>query len=181
MYVIYLIFFFQGTSYVICLDSLSSSDNLYVHVSKPPKENSVGGLIYKELKTVSDNLGYGTIEGKHKKINLAEENLGWEHERFSIRRLPAATFSTLKSFNELLRNSIFDELQGEQINRLHRHTTVVAEALARHIYNISYNQIFAEPLVIFLFFSVFMRWIKKKKKNCFFIINFFHRAFPKIL
>ena len=141
--------FFQDASYVICLDSVSSSDNLYVHVSKPPKDTSAGGLFYRELKAASVAIGQGKVEGVHKKINLAEESLAWEHERYSIRRLPAATLSTLRSHEDPLRNTILDTIQDGQINRLHKHTTIVAEALARHMYNISYSQIFAEPLVSF--------------------------------
>jgi hypothetical protein len=129
------------------LDSVSSGNNLYVHVSKPPKESSPGGLIYKELKAVSDSFGYSNVEGIHKKINLADESLAWEHERYSIRRLPAATLSSLKSHEDPLRNTILDTVQEFQVDKLYKHTSVVAEALARHMYNISYSQIFAEPLV----------------------------------
>lgn len=148
---------------MICLDSVSSGDNLYVHVSKPPKDTSAGGLFYKELKAASDGLGHaGTVEGVHKKINLAEESLAWEHERYSIRRLPAATLSSLKSHEDPLRNTILDEVRSAdgQIDRLLRHTSLVAEALARHMYNISYSMIFAEPLVsglgifVIFFFSL---------------------------
>ena len=44
----------------------------------------------------------------HKKINLAEDYLAWEHERFSIQRLPAFTVSRLESFKSPLRNTILD-------------------------------------------------------------------------
>nr|CAD7568715.1 unnamed protein product [Timema californicum] len=71
----------QDASFVLCLDTLASNDGLYLHVSKPPKEG---------------------MEGVHKKINLAEEVLAWEHERYSIRRLPAFTLSSLKTSSSSL-------------------------------------------------------------------------------
>lgn len=121
-----------------------------MHVSKPPKDNSSGGMFYKELKVVSESWGTVNVEGVHKKINLAEETLAWEHERYSIRRLPAATLSTLKSHDDPLRTTILDVMKNGQLDRLYRHTQVVAEALARHIYNLSSSQIFSEPLVYIL-------------------------------
>ena len=44
----------------------------------------------------------------HKKINLAEDYLAWEHERFSIRRLPAFTVSHIESYKSPMRNTILD-------------------------------------------------------------------------
>lgn len=124
-------------------------------MSKPPKENSSGGLFYKELKTVSQSLHTVNVEGVHKKINLAEEILAWEHERYSIRRLPAATLSTLKSHEDPSRTTILDVTRQGQIDKLYKHTQVVSEALARHIYNLSSSQIFADSLVrLLLRFSI---------------------------
>lgn len=96
---------------------------------------------------MSESLNVTTVEGIHKKINLAEETLAWEHERYSIRRLPATTLSTLKSHEDPIRTTILDVMQVEQIDRLFKHTQTVAEALARHIYNLSSSQIFTDPLV----------------------------------
>lgn len=138
----------QDAAYVICLDTLSASDNLFMHVSKPPKDNSSGGLFYKELITVSQSLNTSniTIHKVHKKINLAEETLAWEHERYSIRRLPAATLSTLKKHENPVRTTILDIAKNEQVDTLYKHTQVISEALARHVYNLSSSQIFADPL-----------------------------------
>jgi len=48
------------------------------------------------------------VEMVHKKINLADDYLAWEHERFSIRRLPAFTVSHLSSHKAVQRNTVLD-------------------------------------------------------------------------
>lgn len=86
----------------MCLDSISSGNSLYMHVSKPPKENTPVNVFYKELKSAAEKYHSSNnqvpIEGIHKKINLADDILAWEHERYSIRRLPAFTLSTIKVY-----------------------------------------------------------------------------------
>lgn len=85
--------------------------------------------------------------GVHKKINLAEDILAWEHERFSIRRLPAFTLSSLKSHKDFYRSTILDTEENLNIDRLMQNTKIVVEALGRHIYNSSLRDILGSPYV----------------------------------
>ncbi|XP_059425031.1 BOS complex subunit ncln isoform X2 [Carassius carassius] len=158
----------DNVAFVLCLDTLGNSDNLHLHVSKPPKEGSPQHLLLKELETVSaqqhPDLKFSMV---HKKINLADDTLAWEHERFGIRRLPAFTLSHLESHRSPVRHSIMDmrsvsslEGAGEattgphvDLTKLSRNTKVIAEALARVIYNLTDKgvggdlQIFTEQMV----------------------------------
>ncbi|KAG5889173.1 hypothetical protein JTB14_010813 [Gonioctena quinquepunctata] len=132
----------QEASYVICLDTLAANDSIYMHVSKPPKESSPASSFYKELKSTAADFQSATVEGVHKKINLADDILAWEHERFSIRRLPAFTLSTLKSHKDFRRTTIMDTMENLNMERLVDNAKIIAEALARHVYNVSGGSVF---------------------------------------
>ncbi|XP_022904622.1 BOS complex subunit NCLN [Onthophagus taurus] len=138
----------QEAAYVMCLDTLAAGDSLYMHVSKPPKEGAPAAIFYKNMKSVSERYPKITTEGVHKKINLAEDLLAWEHERFSIRRLPAFTLSSLKSHKDPLRGTILDTKQNTDLDRLKRNTEIVAEALASQIYNVSLGEVFGKSLKV---------------------------------
>lgn len=125
-------------SYVLCLDALGTGDSLFLHVSKPPKEGSDGAMFVKHLEEVRQELHPDvTFDLMHKKINLAEDYLAWEHERFSIRRLPAFTLSHIDNPKVLIRNSILDTRDAVKVDVLARNIRLVAEALARHTFNLS--------------------------------------------
>ncbi|KAJ8925817.1 hypothetical protein NQ315_009667 [Exocentrus adspersus] len=134
----------QEASYVMCLDTLATNDSIYMHVSKPPKEGSPASYFYKELKAVSEDFPLVDVESIHKKINLAEDVLSWEHERYSIRRLPAFTLSALRSHRDFKRATISDTRENLDVNRVIRNTKVIAEALARHVYNVSGGYVFGK-------------------------------------
>lgn len=85
--------------------------------------------------------------GVHKKINLADDILSWEHERFSMRRLPAFTLSTLKSYRDFRRSTILDTEENLNKDWLLQHTKIVVEALGRQIYNSSLGDILDSPYV----------------------------------
>ncbi|CAH1114348.1 unnamed protein product [Psylliodes chrysocephalus] len=127
----------------MCLDTLAANDSIYMHVSKPPKDGSPSSIFYKELKAAASVIHpAASVEGVHKKINLADDILGWEHERFSIRRLPAFTLSTLKSHKDFRKYTIMDTRENLDFDRLVRNAKIIAEALARHIYNVPSGEIF---------------------------------------
>ncbi|KAH8039659.1 hypothetical protein HPB51_008252 [Rhipicephalus microplus] len=140
--------------FTMCLDSLGSGDDLYVHVSKPPKEGSATSRLFNELQKVSETVSPATrVSMVHKKINLADETLAWEHERFSMRRLPAFTVSHLPSHRSPSRSSIFDTRDKVEKDKLARNVKVIAEALARILYNVTDSEasleVFRESLVCF--------------------------------
>ncbi|KAM9479893.1 BOS complex subunit ncln-like isoform 4-T4 [Salvelinus alpinus] len=160
----------DNVAFVLCLDTLGNGDSLHLHVSKPPKEGTAQYALLKELETVASNQ-YPEVKFSmvHKKINLADDTLAWEHERFGIRRLPAFTLSHLNSHREVQRSSIMDVRSvspssehgaGEppagphvDLRKLSRNTKLIAESLARVIYNLTEKgapgdlQIFTEQMM----------------------------------
>lgn len=126
--------------FVLCLDSISKTDNLFLHVSKPPKEGTPAFELVKEFEAVAEaffkEINFSMI---HKKINLAEETLSWEHERFSLhtQRLPAGTLSHYAEPTVLGRSSIFDVRNAHSDQKLERNIGFIAEVLVRHIFNLT--------------------------------------------
>jgi len=128
----------SDVAFVICLDTLGAGDDLYAHVSKPPKAGSATELLIKSLeKETTARRPDGKFAMVHKKINLAEDYLAWEHERFSIRRLPALTVSHLESYKDPLRNTILDSRNKVDDKIVVDNIKIIAEALGQYIYNLS--------------------------------------------
>ncbi|PIK38191.1 hypothetical protein BSL78_24969 [Apostichopus japonicus] len=132
--------------YVICLDSVGGSDSLHLHLSKPPKEGTLPYEILQNFKSAARDL-YPSFNFSmvHKKINLADEMLAWEHERFSIRRLPAGTISHLPSHRNIYRTSVADERWRVESSSLTRNVRIMAEGLARQIYSLQNNGVNGAP------------------------------------
>lgn len=80
-----------------------------MHVSRQPKE---GQASYELLRILENQANQSNIHFSliHKKINLATDLLAWEHERFSLNKIPAFTLSHFKSFKDSDRTSITDKL-----------------------------------------------------------------------
>ncbi|NP_001080457.1 Nicalin [Xenopus laevis] len=128
----------DNVAFVLCLDTLGNGDTLHLHVSKPPREGTLQHTFLGELEMViSSQFPEVKFSMVHKKINLAEDTLAWEHERFAIRRLPSFTISHLESHRSGHRNSILDLRWKVDTQVLARNTRIIAEALTRVIYNLT--------------------------------------------
>ncbi|KAL0820666.1 hypothetical protein ABMA28_006498 [Loxostege sticticalis] len=117
----------QDVSFVMCLDSISSSTDITMHVSKPPKPGGAAHSLKSRLRAPV----------AHKKINLADETLAWPHERFSIRRMTAFTLSSLQSHKDPSRSSVLDTASGGALRTLGANVARIARALASHVYNLT--------------------------------------------
>jgi len=88
----------------------------------------------------------------HKKIRLSEDLLAWEHEKFSLQKVPAATVShypsphvhhTTMFTNRLLWCALYSVCLWLMLRSdvdasiLTRNVKLLAETLARHVYNLS--------------------------------------------
>uniref|UniRef100_A0A7G3AVT5 Nicalin n=1 Tax=Lutzomyia longipalpis TaxID=7200 RepID=A0A7G3AVT5_LUTLO len=140
----------QNAEFVLCLDAIGQGDaaTLFMHVSKPPKEGTHMNNFYKHLKIAAQRFGNVTVEGVHKKINLADLILAWEHERFSMKRMPAFTLSSLKSHKDPLRTTIFTDTNPSSLEVLETYTKILAESLASYIYNLNEAEIFTGSMAV---------------------------------
>lgn len=114
------------------------NNGLFMHVSKPPKEGSPAALFLRDIEEIASKRELN-VTLVHKKINLADETLSWEHERFSMRRLPAFTLSALSSAKSLHRKTITDKYDKKLLPNLAKNVQTVAESVFRRLYGLKEN------------------------------------------
>ena len=92
-------------------------------------------MFLKNLNSVSKSLyGAPEVEMVHKKINLADDSLACEHERFPIQRLPAFTHLGRPPAQSPARPTILETVETVPAAALEQHARVIAEALACSLY-----------------------------------------------
>ncbi|XP_055016955.1 nicalin-1-like [Boleophthalmus pectinirostris] len=99
----------------------------------PAAENLLprGSVLQSRFSSVSSVL-------VHKKINLGESVVLWEHERFSLRRIPGLTLSRLEEPSDPSRRSLLDTRCVVDLQRLRRNGEILAETLGRFMFNLSH-------------------------------------------
>lgn len=129
---------FENMQFALCLDSLADSLNsngIFMYVSKPPKQGSSSAIFWENVHAVASRY-YPSINSSmvHKKINLAEDFLSWEHERFSLRRISAFTLSSLATPKTFKRQTLVDVFREGYLNTMEMNTNIIGEALLRQLY-----------------------------------------------
>ncbi|GAA6222271.1 nicalin-1-like [Lates japonicus] len=128
----------DNVAFVLCLDTLASGDELHMHVSRPPKpETPMHTFIHHLEEVVSSRFPWVKVGLVHKKINLVESTVAWEHERYSLRRIPGFTLSHLEDPKSELRGSMLDTMSQVDFRKMKRNGIIIAEALAQYMYNLS--------------------------------------------
>ncbi|XP_061689333.1 nicalin-1-like [Syngnathoides biaculeatus] len=128
----------DNVAFVLCLDTLANGNELHMHVSRPPKSDTPMYAFIQDLdEVVSSRFPCMKTELVHKKINLVESTVAWEHERYSLRRIPAFTLSHLEDPKSELRGSLLDTVSQIDFQKMKRNGIIIAEALARYMYHLS--------------------------------------------
>ncbi|KAM4587380.1 BOS complex subunit ncln [Odontesthes bonariensis] len=128
----------DNVAFVLCLDMLAKGDELYAHVSRPPKPDTPMHSFIQQLEeVVSSRFPWVKVGVVHKKINLVESTVSWEHERYSLRRILGFTLSHLEDPKSELRGSVLDTMSQVDFRKLKRNGIIIAETLARYMYNLS--------------------------------------------
>lgn len=127
--------------FAICLDSIgkpmsgidSQETGLYAHVSRPPKEGQASFDFMKDFEERAAQNG-NKFELVHKKINLANEMLAWDHERFSLNKIPALTLSHFKSFKDADRKTMTDTIDSVDRKALVKNIRQIVDTIAQYAY-----------------------------------------------
>uniref|UniRef100_A0A673W6Z3 BOS complex subunit NCLN n=1 Tax=Salmo trutta TaxID=8032 RepID=A0A673W6Z3_SALTR len=120
----------DNVAFVLCLDTLANGDDMFLHVSRPPKPGTPQHAFVQHLEqVVSSRFPWVRFGMVHKKINLGESTVSWEHERYAMRRIPGFTLSHLEDPKAELRGSILDTVFSQSKSG--------KESLARFMYNLS--------------------------------------------
>mmetsp|Transcript_32073 Transcript_32073/g.38855 ORF Transcript_32073/g.38855 Transcript_32073/m.38855 type:complete len:384 (+) Transcript_32073:104-1255(+) len=88
---------FETVEFALCLDSLGTwgsdpEEGLHLHISRPPKDPRIQAL-HAEFTAVAKELDipFSIVQ---KKVDLSSEQVAWEHEQFSKKKIVAATLSS---------------------------------------------------------------------------------------
>lgn len=143
----------HNIEFTICLEAFGeSTGDIFMHVSKPPKEGTSVHRFYEILNKKTQQYSKKSLENIHKKINLADSFFKFPHERFSMRRVAAFTLSSLKSHTDPLKSSMFteyastavlnsdSELDSAMTENIQTNVKILAESLASFIFNFNEDE-----------------------------------------
>lgn len=121
-------------SFALCLDTLGTSENIYMHTTRFQKEGEADlSNLYLQFNLTSEKMKVPLTYIK-KKVNMADPFTPWQHESFVKNKIVSATLSRL----ETIRNSIVEHgnLQDKKANIdvVMRNIKLIGESLIKHVY-----------------------------------------------
>ena len=128
----------ENLQYVLCLDSIGSlneKDNLYLHLSRYPREyevtpNKLYNIFNLTAKNMDINLNY-----IKKKVFLSEDFVPWEHEQFSKKKIISATLSTLNAPPEkIFTRNLFTDVDMD-LNVVSKNIKFIVESLLQFLFD----------------------------------------------
>ena len=128
----------ENLQYVLCLDSIGSlneKDNLYLHLSRYPREyevtpNKLYNIFNLTAKNMDINLNY-----IKKKVFLSEDFVPWEHEQFSKKKIISATLSTLNSPPEnIFTRNLFTDVEID-LSVVSKNIKFIVESLIQFLFD----------------------------------------------
>lgn len=124
----------DALEFALCFEAIGSGDAVHLHVHRAPKNPEVVEL-YAHFERAARSLAVPFTLAP-KRGNLTTENYEWPHERFSRKKVLAATLSARADPQaDLVTNSsVFDRRAAPAT--VVRNIRIAAEAIARHIYGV---------------------------------------------
>jgi len=124
-------------SFALCLDTLGTTENIYMHTTRFQKEGEVDlSNLYLQFNLTSEKMKVPLTYIK-KKVNMADPFTPWQHESFVKNKIVSATLSRL----ETIRNSIVDHgnLQDKKttLEVVMRNIRLIGESLIKHVYGLN--------------------------------------------
>jgi len=133
----------ESLEFALCLERIGGATRaaegaaspLYLHVSKLAKTPEIKA-IYSAFEHTAEASGI-PLQVLHRKINISDSTVFWQHEQFSRKRVVAATLSSEREPQTLFENgSLLDGEHTVDLQVLQRNAKFIVEALARHIYGL---------------------------------------------
>ncbi|CAI7925772.1 unnamed protein product, partial [Closterium sp. NIES-54] len=132
--------------FAICLRAIGAApgageggSGLHVHASRPLKDPTITALFHALSSAAAAVEPPTSVALVHKKVNISDARVPWQHELFSRRKLVAASLSALPSAPRFLRHwgGLADTRASVNERQLLAATRLIAEAIASHIFNSS--------------------------------------------
>ncbi|CAI6000829.1 unnamed protein product [Closterium sp. NIES-64] len=132
--------------FAICLRAIGAApgaaeggSGLHLHASRPLKDPTISALFHGLSSAAAAADPRTSIALVHKKVNISDARVPWQHELFSRRKLVAASLSSLPSAPPFLRHwgGLADTRESVGEHQLLAATRLIAETIASHIFNSS--------------------------------------------